>query len=158
MAVVFLRHSALERMRDDLGAYLRYGVHAAKDSLYNTPPTWAVYVLGLACAWIEQQGGAEAVGDANRRKAATLYAALDAGGFYRGTVEPASRSWMNVTFRLPAEELEKRFLAEAAEAGLVNLKGHRSVGGVRASLYNAMPREGVDALVALMRDFEERHG
>jgi phosphoserine aminotransferase len=158
VTVVVVRRDLVERAPESLPTMLQYRTHAAKDSLYNTPPTWAVYVLGLACQWIEDQGGAEAVGEANRRKAETLYAALDAGGFYRGTAEPASRSWMNVTFRLPAEELEKRFLAEAAEAGLVNLKGHRSIGGVRASLYNAMPQEGVDALVALMRDFEQRNG
>jgi phosphoserine aminotransferase len=158
VTVVVVRRDVVERAPESLPTMLQYRTHAAKDSLYNTPPTWAVYVLGLCCNWVEAHGGVEAIGEANRRKAETLYAALDAGGFYRGTAEPASRSSMNVTFRLPGEELEKRFLAEAAQNGLVNLKGHRSVGGVRASLYNALPQDGVDALVELMRDFEERHG
>jgi len=158
VTVVVVRKELVERAPESLPTMLQYRTHAGKDSLYNTPPTWAVYVLGLACRWVEEQGGTAALGEVNRRKADTLYAALDAGGFYRGTAEPASRSWMNVTFRLPSEDLEKRFLAEAAAAGLVNLKGHRSVGGIRASLYNAMPQAGVDALVALMADFEQRMG
>ena len=158
VTVVIVRRDLAERAPRSLPTMLQYRTHAAKDSLYNTPPTWAVYVLGLACNWVEAQGGVSALGEANRRKAETLYAAIDAGGFYRGTAEPASRSWMNVTYRLPSEELEARFLAEAADHGLVNLKGHRSVGGVRASLYNAMPQAGVDTLVELMRDFERRHG
>lgn len=158
VTVVVVREDLVEGAPETLPTMLQYRTHAAKDSLYNTPPTWAIYVLGLACRWLEEQGGTAAAAERNRGKAETLYAAIDGSDFYRGTAERGSRSWMNVTFRLPTEELEKRFLAEATEAGLVNLKGHRSVGGLRASLYNAMPQEGVDALVTLMADFEGRHG
>lgn len=158
VTLVVVREDLVERAPETLPSMLQYRVHAAKDSLYNTPPTWAIYVLGLACRWLEEQGGTAAMAQRNRRKADTLYAAIDGSDFYRGTVEKDSRSWMNVPFRLPSEDLEKRFLAEAAQHGLVNLKGHRSVGGLRASLYNAMPQEGVDALVERMADFERRNG
>ena len=155
VTVVVVREDLAERAPDTLPTMLQYRVHAAKDSLYNTPPTWAIYVLGLCCRWLEGQGGTEVVGEANQRKAEALYDAIDgSGGFYRGTVVPADRSWMNVPFRLPEEALEQRFLAEAAEAGLVNLKGHRSVGGIRASIYNAMPAEGVVALIQFMQEFQ----
>lgn len=157
VTLVIVRRDLLERAPEGLPTMLQYRTHAAKDSLYNTPPTWAIYILGLACRWLEERGGTAAVGAANREKAAALYAAIDGSDFYRGTVQPGSRSLMNVPFRLPSEDLEARFLAEAAERGMVNLKGHRSVGGIRASIYNAMPREGVDALIELMADFEERH-
>jgi phosphoserine aminotransferase len=154
VTLVVVREDLVERAPERLPTMLQYRVHAAKDSLYNTPPTWAVYVLGLCCRWLEGQGGSEVIGEVNRRKAEALYAAIDgSGGFYRGTVVPEDRSWMNVPFRLPEEALEKRFLAAAAEAGMVNLKGHRSVGGVRASIYNAMPEAGVAALVQFMAEF-----
>lgn len=158
VTVVVVRDDLLERAPETLPSMLQYRTHAAKDSLYNTPPTWAVYVVGLACRWLEEQGGTAGIAEVNRRKAMKLYAAIDGTGFYRGHAEPASRSWMNVTFRLPTEELEARFVAEAAEQGMVNLKGHRSVGGCRASIYNAMPEAGVDALVDFMAEFERRHG
>jgi phosphoserine aminotransferase len=159
VTVVVVRDDLLERAPDTLPTMLQYRTHAAKKSLYNTPPTWCIYVLGLACDWLEEQGGAAGIAEVNRRKADTLYAAIDgSGGFYRGTAERADRSWMNVTFRLGDEDLEARFLAEAAQHGMVNLKGHRSVGGVRASIYNAMPEAGVAALVDFMGDFVRRHG
>jgi len=154
VTLVVVREELIERAPETLPTMLQYRTHAAKDSLYNTPPTWAIYVLGLCCRWLEEQGGAAAVGEVNRRKADALYAAIDgSGGFYRGTVVPTDRSWMNVPFRLPDEALEKRFLSEAGAEGLVNLKGHRSVGGIRASIYNAMPEAGVAALIGFMEEF-----
>lgn len=159
VTVVVVRDDLLERAPDTLPTMLQYRTHAAQRSLYNTPPTWCIYVLGLACAWLEERGGAAAMAQVNQRKAEALYAAIDgSGGFYRGTAESADRSWMNVTFRLPAEDLEARFLAEAAEHRMINLKGHRSVGGVRASIYNAMPEEGVAALIDFMGGFARRNG
>lgn len=158
VTLVVVREELLARAPEGLPAMLDYRLHAAKRSLYNTPPCWAIFVLGLCCRWVEERGGVAAMERAAEERARRLYRAIDAGGFYRGTAEPASRSRMNVTFRLPSEELEQRFLAEAAEAGLIGLKGHRSVGGLRASLYNAMPLAGVQALVDLMTDFERRNG
>jgi phosphoserine aminotransferase len=154
VTVVVVRDDLLDRAPETLASMLAYRTHAAARSLYNTPPCWAIYVLGLACEWVAEQGGVAAMERAAEARAARLYALLDAGGIYRGTAEPASRSRMNVTFRLPTPELEARFLAEAATEGLVNLKGHRSVGGVRASLYNAMPMAGVEALCGFMERFE----
>ena len=158
VTLVVVRDDLLVRALETLPIILRYRTHAASRSLYHTPPCWSIYVLGLACAWVARQGGVAAMAAAAEARSGRLYALLDGGGFYRGTAEPASRSRMNVTFRLPSEELEKRFLAAAAEEGLVNLKGHRAVGGIRASLYNAMPMAGVDALCAFMADFERRRG
>ena len=137
---------------------LSYAVHAANGSMYNTPPVFAIYLLGLVTRWLIGQGGLAAIASVNERKAGKLYAEVDRTGFYRGTAQKDSRSLMNVTFRLTSEDLEKQFVREAATAGLDGLKGHRSVGGIRASIYNAFPEEGVDALVAFMRDFEQRHG
>jgi len=137
---------------------LNYAVHAENSSLYNTPPAFAVYALGLVMKWLVRQGGLPAVAVANERKAAKLYVEIDRTGFYRGTAHTASRSLMNVTFRLATEDLEKLFIKESTTAGLDGLKGHRAVGGMRASIYNAFPEEGVDALVAFMRDFEAKHG
>lgn len=132
---------------------------AKNDSMFNTPPTFAWYVLGLVLKWVRAEGGAAAMGERNRRKAANLYAAIDgSGGFYRNPVEPAARSWMNVPFFLPDEAREKDFLKEADAAGLLGLKGHRAVGGIRASIYNAMPEAGVQALVDFMADFARRKG
>ncbi len=158
VTVVIVRRDLVEAAPETLPTMLQYRTHAAKDSLFNTPPTWSIYMLGLACEWLEEQGGTAAMGERNREKAAALYSAIDGSGFYRGTVRTGSRSWMNVPFRLPSEDLEAQFLAEAAGNGLVNLKGHRSVGGIRASIYNAMPMEGVEALIDLMSDFERRNG
>jgi phosphoserine aminotransferase len=137
---------------------LNYKTHAENESLYNTPPTFGVYMLGLTMKWLRGNGGLEGIARVNERKAGKLYAEIDRTGFYRGTAQNADRSLMNVTFRLPSEELEKRFDTEATAAGLDGLKGHRSVGGMRASIYNAMPIEGVRTLVEYMREFERRHG
>ena len=135
-----------------------YAVQAANDSMINTPPTYAIYIAGLVFDWIRVQGGVAAMGERNRAKAALLYGVLDASGFYRTRIAPADRSLMNVCFHLPDPALDAPFLAGAREAGLLNLKGHRIVGGMRASIYNAMPVEGVRALAEYMRDFEKRHG
>jgi phosphoserine aminotransferase len=137
---------------------LNYGVHVENNSLYNTPSTFGVYALGLVMKWLLQQGGLAAMAAVNERKAGKLYAEIDRTGFYRGTAAREDRSLMNVTFRLASEELEKRFIKESTAAGLDGLKGHRSVGGMRASIYNAFPEEGIDALVAFMRDFEQKNG
>jgi phosphoserine aminotransferase len=133
-------------------------VHAQNKSMYNTPPVFPIYVMRLVLAWLLKRGGLEAIEKTNIRKAEKLYAAIDRTEFYRGHAEKDSRSRMNVTFRLPSEELEKAFAKEAAAAGLDGLKGHRSVGGMRASIYNAFPEEGVDALVQFMQEFERRNG
>ena len=137
---------------------LSYALQAAKKSLYNTPPVFPIYVMARVLEWIETEGGLAAIDERNRRKAATLYDLMDASDFYRGHAEVGSRSSMNVTFRLPSEDLDKRFLEEAAEQGFVGLKGHRSVGGCRASIYNACPVEGVKALTSFMKEFQRTAG
>ena len=141
-----------------LPTMMSYAVQAEHRSLYNTPPAFAVYALGLVMKWLLAQGGLAAIAQVNERKAAALYGEIDRTGFYRGTAAVADRSLMNVTFRLGTEDLEKRFVADAAAAGMDGLKGHRAVGGIRASIYNAFPEEGVAALVAFMKEFERRHG
>jgi len=133
-----------------------YAQQAEADSMLNTPPTFGIYLAGLVFKWLKAQGGLAAMGTLNERKANKLYAAIDGSGFYRNPVEKASRSWMNVPFILANPELDKEFLAGATAAGLTTLEGHRSVGGMRASIYNAMPEAGVDALIAYMADFETR--
>ena len=137
---------------------LNYAVHAENGSMYNTPPCFGIYLMGLVMKWALAQGGLTAIGAVNERKAAALYAEIDRTGFYRGTAQADSRSRMNLTFRLPSEELEKKFAKEATAAGLDGLKGHRSVGGLRASMYNAFPEAGVTALVEFMRAFETKNG
>jgi phosphoserine aminotransferase len=126
--------------------------------MYNTPPVFAVYIMRLVLKWLQKEGGLAAMEQRNIRKADKLYAEIDRTGFYRGHAAKDSRSRMNLTFRLPSEELEKKFVKESTAAGLDGLKGHRSVGGLRASIYNAFPEAGVDALVAFMKDFESRNG
>jgi phosphoserine aminotransferase len=158
VTVVVVRDDLLDRAPESLPVILRYRTHRDKESLYNTPPTYAVYLLGLVVRWVEARGGLAGVAALNRRKADLLYAALDASVLYRGHAEPGSRSGVNVTFRLAEEALEKELLAAAAAAGMVGLAGHRSVGGLRASLYNAVPLESVTALVDFLRDFEARRG
>lgn len=155
-AAVLIRDDFLQRRNDSLPAMLDYGIHAAK--LYNTPPVFAVYVMEKVLAWLEAQGGLAAMEKINERKAGALYARIDRTDFYRGAARKEVRSRMNVTFRLPSKDLEARFLAEANAQGLLALKGHRSVGGVRASLYNACPEASVKTLVAFMDDFERKHG
>ncbi len=158
LTVVIVRDDLLGRAPASTPTMLDYKVHAENNSLYNTPPCFAVYIFRLVVKWLLAQGGLEAIAQINERKAARLYAEIDRTGFYRGHAAKDSRSTMNVTFRLPSEELEKLFVKEAQAAGLDGLKGHRSVGGLRASIYNAFPEEGIDVLVEFMRDFEKKHG
>ncbi len=160
VTAVVIRRSWVDRAREDVPTMLAYRTHLGKDSLFNTPPSFPVYVVGKVMRWILDQGGLEAVERANEKKAALLYDYIDDhAGFYRGTVkDPTDRSLMNVTFRLPSEELEKELVAKGAENGLIGLKGHRSVGGCRASIYNAMPYEGVEALVEFMERFRRANG
>ena len=134
-----------------------YKVQADNDSMYNTPPTYALYMAGLGFQWLKELGGLAAMGETNQRKAEKLYAAIDNSGFYKNPVTKQYRSWMNIPFTLNNAELDADFLASAKAAGLVTLKGHRSVGGMRASIYNAMPEEGVDALISFMQEFAQQH-
>ena len=161
VTVVIIREDLVARSAakaSTLPAMLSYAVHAENHSLYNTPSTFGVYALGLVMKWLIGRGGLAATAQANERKAAKLYAAIDRTGFYRGTADKADRSMMNVTFRLRDGSLEKPFIEEATKAGLDGLPGHRAVGGMRASIYNAFPEEGVDALVDFMQEFERRRG
>src|SRR5947199_133140 len=158
VTVVIVRGDMLARSQKSLPTMLNYAVHAENGSMYNTPPVFGVYALGLVMTWLAGQGGLAAIAARNERKAAKLYAEIDRTGFYRGTAHKECRSLMNVTFRLGSEDLEKQFVNESTAAGLDGLKGHRSVGGMRASIYNAFPEEGVDALVAFMREFERTRG
>lgn len=158
VTLVIIREDLLKRCQNTLPTMLNYRTHAENDSLYNTPNTFGIYILGLTMKWLKSIGGLSGVAALNERKASKLYAEIDRTGFYRGTAQKDSRSLMNVTFRLPGEELEKTFVKESTAAGLDGLKGHRSVGGMRASIYNAFPEEGVDALVQFMREFERKGG
>jgi phosphoserine aminotransferase len=159
VVLVVVRRDLLERTPGGLPAVLDYRLMAEHKSLYNTPPTFAIYVVGLVLRWIHDLGGLAELARRNEAKAAILYDAIDgSGGFYRGHAQKASRSRMNVTFRLQTEELEKAFLKEAQAEGLDGLKGHRSVGGLRASIYNACPQESAQALAAFMREFQRRRG
>src|SRR6266704_3468414 len=158
VTVVIIREDLLPRSRDGLAAMLDYRTHATNKSLYNTPNTWGIYILNLVCQWLKEKGGLAAMQRENEDKAKLLYDAIDATEFYRGHADPDARSMMNVTFRLPSEDLEKKFAGEATAAGLDGLKVHRSVGGIRASIYNAFPREGCGALVEFMKEFEKNNG
>jgi phosphoserine aminotransferase len=158
LTLVIIRDDMVRRSPASLPTMLQYAVHAENKSLYNTPPVFAIYIMRLVLTWLLKQGGLRAVADVNRRKAGKIYAEIDRTGFYTGHADKDSRSNMNVTFRLGSEELEKKFAKESSAAGLDGLKGHRSVGGMRASIYNAFPESGVDALVEFMRDFEARNG
>jgi phosphoserine aminotransferase len=158
VTLVIVRDDMLERSPASLHTMLSYKVHAENQSLYNTPPVFAIYVMRLVMTWLLKNGGLAAVDKANQRKADKLYAEIDRTGFYKGHAAKDSRSRMNVTFRLGSEELEKKFAKDATAAGLDGLKGHRSVGGMRASIYNAFPEAGVDALVQFMQEFEKKNG
>ena len=158
VTVVIIREDLLARSSSSLHTMLNYAVQAENGSLYNTPPAFGVYVLGLVVEWLIELGGLPAIAEINERKAGKLYAELDGTGFWRPTADKASRSRMNVTFRLASEDLEKAFVKESTAAGFDGLKGHRSVGGMRASIYNAFPESGIDRLVEFMRDFELRNG
>ena len=156
LTLVIVRKDLLGRAGPTVPSMLNYQIHADNSSMYNTPPTFAWYLAGLVFEWLKEQGGVAAMGEINRRKAAKLYDYIDASDFYANPVRPTQRSWMNVPFVLADSALDKDFLAEADAAGLRNLKGHRSVGGMRASIYNAVPEAAVDALIGFMSDFEKR--
>ncbi|MBV9864443.1 MAG: 3-phosphoserine/phosphohydroxythreonine transaminase [Abitibacteriaceae bacterium] len=158
VTLVILRDDILRPTPDNLSAMLNYKTHVKTKSLYNTPNTFGIYVIGLVAQWLKSLGGLAAMQKINEQKAALLYGVIDSGDFYRGHATPDSRSLMNVTFRLPSDELEKQFVQEATAQGLVELKGHRDVGGIRASLYNAFPLEGVETLAHFMREFQQRNG
>jgi len=156
--IVIIREDLLQRSSKSLHTMLNYATHAENGSLYNTPPVFAIYGVGLVLQWLRAQGGLQAIARVNQRKAAKLYAEIDRTGFYRATANKDDRSLMNVTFRLPSEALEKQFVKESTAAGFDGLKGHRSVGGMRASIYNAFPEDGIDGLVDFMREFERKNG
>lgn len=159
LVVLIIRRDLLTHAPSSLPDILRYDKHAENGSMLNTPPTFSWYLAGLIFEWLKDQGGLSAMAALNRGKSAALYAAIDgSNGYYRNNVESAARSWMNVPFQLHDDALDAAFLKEAEAAGLAALKGHRAVGGMRASLYNAMPMAGVEALVAFMADFARRHG
>jgi len=158
VTLVILREDLLERPARELPTMLRYSTHAQKGSRYNTPPSFGIYLMGRVFRWILDQGGLDAIERRNRAKAQVLYDVLDGSGFWHPTAQVESRSMMNVCFRTPGEDLDRAFVEAAAREGFMSLKGHRSVGGMRASIYNAFPPEGCDALARFMRDFEARHG
>jgi phosphoserine aminotransferase len=158
VTAVVLREAWLAKANKNVPTMLRYATHVKNNSLYNTPPSFGVYILNLVLQWIEKSGGLAAMGERNARKAALLYDAIDrSNGFYRGHAEPEARSQMNVTFRLPSEALEKQFVSEALAAGMIGLAGHRSVGGIRASIYNAIGLKECEALAAFMKDFARKN-
>jgi phosphoserine aminotransferase len=158
LTLVIVRDDLARRGPTSLPTMLQYGVHVENKSMYNTPPVFGVYIMRLVLRWLIKEGGLAAIEKKNVRKAEKLYAEIDRTGFYRGHAHKDSRSLMNVTFRLPSEELEKKFVKDSTAAGLDGLKGHRSVGGLRASIYNAFPEAGVDALVSFMQEFERTSG
>jgi len=158
VTIVIIQEDLLERSPAEIPTMTSYKLIGGKDSLYNTPPTFAIYVVKLVLQWIKREGGIEKLGNLNKQKADILYQILDSSDFYRGTVEKDSRSIMNVTYRLPSEELEKKFIAQATEQKMIGLKGHRSVGGIRASLYNAVSLEAVQGLADFMKKFEKENG
>lgn len=158
LALVIIRKDLIERTPDSVPIFLRYKTHADDGSLYNTPNTWGIYILKLVMEWMESLGGISAVQKNNEAKAAALYSTIDSSDFWRCPVAEEDRSIMNVVWRLPSEELEAEFVSQAKNAGMIGLKGHRSVGGIRASIYNAVPREAIDALTAFMKDFEKKNG
>ena len=158
LAVVIVRDDLIGKARPGTPPIWDYAAMAKEGSMLNTPPTFGIYMAGLVFQWLKAEGGLAVIGERNRAKAALLYDLIDGSGFYRSPVARGCRSWMNVPFTVPDPALEKTFCAEAARAGLANLEGHRSVGGMRASIYNAMPLAGVEALVAFMREFQRRHG
>ena len=158
VTLVLLRDDLLSRSPDSLPLMLNYNTHAKGHSAYNTPPVFSIYIMGLVVKYILQQGGLEKIGTQNADKARLLYNQLDSSEFFRGHAMQGSRSLMNVTFNLPSPELEAKFTSDATSEGLVELKGHRSVGGIRASIYNAFPKKGVEALVSFMGEFERTNG
>ncbi|GBD87738.1 phosphoserine aminotransferase [bacterium BMS3Abin03] len=158
VTLVIIRNDLLERCSDDLPTMLNYKTHVDKNSMFNTPNTFGVYIIGLVAKWLLNNGGLDKMYETNKHKAALLYDCIDESeGFYKGHAEKDSRSLMNVTFNLPTEELEKKLVAEALDAGFSGLKGHRSVGGLRASIYNAFPTKGVEELVRFMKEFQAKN-
>jgi phosphoserine aminotransferase len=158
VTLIIIRDDLLQRVPQDLGPMLDYRLQAEKNSLFNTPPSFSIYLVGLVLQWLIEQGGLPAIAERNAEKARLLYQAIDdSGGFSRGHAQPADRSLMNVTFRLQTTDLEQAFVKEALEQGMIGLKGHRSVGGLRASIYNACPFDSVQALVHFMADFQKRN-
>jgi len=158
VTVVIIREDLIEKSPENIPTMTSYKLIGGKDSLYNTPPTFAIYIVKLVLEWIKNQGGVEALENVNRKKAAMIYDILDNSDYYKGTVRPDSRSIMNVTFRLPSEELEKKFISDALEKDMLGLKGHRSVGGIRASIYNAVPMQALESLTDFMKSFEKSNG
>jgi phosphoserine aminotransferase len=158
LTLVIVRDDLVGHARPGTPSFLDFSAMAKDGSMLNTPPTYAWYIAGLVLQWLKRKGGLQAMGKLNEAKAAKLYATIDSSSFYRNPVAKEARSWMNVPFTLAKPELDKSFTDEAKKAGLVTLEGHRSVGGMRASLYNAMPMEGVDALVSFMKEFERTRG
>lgn len=157
VTVVIVREDLLDKAPDTLPTMFRYKTHADKDSMFNTPPCFAMYCVGEVCKWVKANGGVSAMAEKNADKAGLLYEMIDSTDFYRGHAKEGSRSLMNITFNLPTPELEQQFIAEAASQGLDGLKGHRSIGGCRASIYNAFPRQGVVDLVEFMKKFEQEN-
>lgn len=158
VTVAIIHDDLLSQGREDLPTMFSYRTHADANSLYNTPPVYSIYMMNLVLQWIKRQGGLTAVDQVNQKKAKLIYDVIDGSdGFYKGVADPSSRSLMNITFRMASEELEKRFVSEAAEAGFIGLKGHRSVGGLRASTYNAVPYESCEALASFMQAFQQKH-
>lgn len=158
ITIVIIREDLMERSPANIPTMTNYKILGGKDSLYNTPPTFSIYLVNLVLGWLKNQGGLKKVEEVNNNKANMIYDILDKEGFYKGTAAKDSRSIMNVTFRLPSEDLEKQFVAEAMEKDMIGLKGHRSVGGIRASIYNAVPTEAVENLVSFMKEFESKNG
>ncbi|HHS13620.1 MAG TPA: 3-phosphoserine/phosphohydroxythreonine transaminase [bacterium] len=159
VTVVLIRDDLLAQCRDDIPTLLRYQTHVEKDSMFNTPPTYSIYFMKLVLEWVKEKGGLDAIEKENNAKAELLYGTMDKyPEFFKGTVETDSRSRMNATFRLPTEEFEAAFISEAKSAGFGGLKGHRSVGGIRVSMYNAMPLKGIEELTRFMEDFHKKNG
>ena len=158
LTIVIVREDLLGNANENMPAMFDYKTHSDNDSMYNTPPTYGWYLAGLVFEWLKEKGGLSAIEKINEKKAAKLYAAIDASGFYSSPIDKNCRSWMNVPFVLADAGLDAKFLEEAAKKNLVTLKGHRSVGGMRASIYNAMPAEGIDTLVEFMAEFEKANG
>jgi phosphoserine aminotransferase len=157
VTVIILREDLMQKSPANIPNLMSYNVIGAADSLYNTPPTFAIYIIKLVIEWMKSLGGLDVIEKMNREKAGVLYKALDSSSFYKGTVEKDSRSLMNIPFRLPSEELEKLFLEQSVKKDIIGIKGHRSVGGIRASIYNAVPKESVEALVEFMQEFEQKN-
>jgi phosphoserine aminotransferase len=157
LAIVIVREDLIGNARSDTPTLMNWQTYNDNESMFNTPSTYAWYLASLVFEWIKDQGGVEKMAEINQRKANKLYELIDASDFYHNEIEPSVRSWMNVTFKLKNTDLDTLFLEESKKAGLLSLKGHKVYGGMRASIYNAMPEAGIDALVSFMKDFEEKH-